>query len=264
LRLTGDETPSKQQLNKWKTQQTEAYQMVQDHCISVNRVDTGPTRCAYEHTTTTSTTPTEERRMESWKLDNMLYTSDRLSPLARWSTLEADSESCATGLPNAKCPSDHLPIACIFAIQPSSELDALKRQEVLARLQELSIRHQHTLNDTEIAMEAKHQDILKNLAATISSSSSSGGGTNPETVETNPPETEEDICTRPKKKKKKKELPPKEVMEVIKEKRALMKQVKKGQEREREQVVQQLGNLERLLIQEVYGVAWRQWVKNGS
>jgi hypothetical protein len=145
--------------------------MVQDHCISVNRVDTGPTRCAYEHTTTTSTTPTEERRMESWKLDNMLYTSDRLSPLARWSTLEADSESCATGLPNAKCPSDHLPIACIFAIQPSSELDALKRQEVLARLQELSIRHQHTLNDTEIAMEAKHQDISKNLAATISSSS---------------------------------------------------------------------------------------------
>jgi hypothetical protein len=142
--------------------------------------------------------------MESWKLDNMLYTSDRLSPLARWSTLEADSESCATGLPNAKCPSDHLPIACIFAIQPSSELDALKRQEVLARLQELSIRHQHTLNDTEIAMEAKHQDILKNLAATISSSSSSGGGTNPETVETNPPETEEDICTRPKKKKKEK------------------------------------------------------------
>jgi mRNA deadenylase 3'-5' endonuclease subunit Ccr4 len=256
LRLTGDETPSKQQLDKWKTLQTEAYQMVQDHCVSINRVDTGPTRCAYEHTTTTtSTTTTEERRMESWKLDHMLYTSDRLSPLARWATLEADSESCATGLPNAKCPSDHLPIACLFSIQPSSSgLDASKRQEVLDRLQELSNQHKQILDDTESAMEAKHQDVLKHLAAI---SSSGDGGTNPDD------ETEE-ICPRPKKRKKKKELPPKEIMEVTREKRALMKQLKKGHESEREQVAKQLGNLERLLIQEHYGVAWRQWVKNGS
>jgi mRNA deadenylase 3'-5' endonuclease subunit Ccr4 len=250
LRLTGDETPSKQQLEKWEILQTEAYQMVQDHCVSIHRVDTGPTRCAYEHTTTSpsNTTTTEERRMETWKLDHMLHTSDRLSPLARWATLEADSESCATGLPNDKCPSDHLPIACIFSIQPSSGLDASKRQEVLDRLQKLSIRHKQTLKDTEIAMETKHQDILKRLAAI-------SGGTNPET---------EEIWLRPKKKKKRKDPPPKEVMEVTREKRALMKQLRKGQESEREQVVQQLGNMERLLIHERYGVAWRQWVKNGS
>lgn len=251
LRLApGEDTPSKQQLDKWKMLQKEAYETIQDHCVSINRVDTGPTRCAYEHATSTV-----ERQMETWKLDHMLYTDDRLVPMAKWATLEADSESCRTGLPNNKCPSDHLPIATVFAIQPTCSIDTTKRQQILNNLQALCTQHKQTINDTEATMDAKLEAMAKQLAAAAVADGSTFGIM----------EEEEIFLSRPKKKnKKKKEVPPKEIIELTREKRALLKQLKKDQESERERAVQQLSNMERLLIKESFGVAWRKWVKSGS
>eukprot|EP00980_Cylindrotheca_fusiformis_P014959 scaffold4095_cov117-Cylindrotheca_fusiformis.AAC.16 len=257
-------TPSKQQLDQWRMLQKEAHHMVQDLCVSIRRVDTGDTRCAYEHATSMEQQQQQPRRMETWKLDHMLYTSnndddddDGLVPIAKWATLEDDPESCTTGLPNHKCPSDHLPIATIFKVTSTTKTfnDNDKQQQVLDPILALCTRHKQAIHDLELAMETKHQALLKRLAEAASANS---------TTNSQQQVDEDSIIGRPKKKnKKKKEVPPKEVSDSIREKRALMKQLKEEQAQERELVVRNLGNWERLLLQDHFGIGWRKWVKKG-
>jgi mRNA deadenylase 3'-5' endonuclease subunit Ccr4 len=59
------------------------------------------TRAAYEPGQTSG-------RCRSWRLDHILYSARTLRPAVVWETLEADPRSSAEGLPNRRCPSDHL------------------------------------------------------------------------------------------------------------------------------------------------------------
>jgi endonuclease/exonuclease/phosphatase family metal-dependent hydrolase len=246
-RLSDGESLTVSQLNKWQQTQRTARNMVQDYCISLNRINTGPTRCAYDHNnhvTSTSEEEIQKRSMETWKLDHILYTTGRLVPLARWSTLEDDSESCTTGLPNHKCPSDHYPIACVFAVQPNNDIATVEDQtkQVVHRVQEISDYQKRALEDIESKMEAKLQNIMKKLNV---------NGSSCLLLENN------STTSSPKSKKKKKEKPPKEIMEFQKERRAALKAVKQEQEIARQQFIQQMGNMERFIIQRHLGIPWR-------
>jgi endonuclease/exonuclease/phosphatase family metal-dependent hydrolase len=240
LRLVDESTPTDKQMKEWKQLQSEAQVVVQDHCLSLNRVDTGATRAAYSHDGL--------KNMEIWKLDHILYSSDCLTPVNKWSTLECDEVSCAMGLPNHTCPSDHLPIASVFDIRPANPLGASKRESALNRFDQLVKAQKKTLDDLKNEMETKKQVIMKQLApsATIGSQQSES--------------SVEPLSKKARRKKQKKEPPPKEIIAVVREARGRIKQLKNDQVSERDQLVQQFNNLERLLIQEKSGMKWREWI----
>lgn len=237
LRLSS--SPTEKQLEEWNELQTEASQLLDDYCVSLNRVDTGATRCAYSH----DDDATLSSLMESWKLDHILYTNNRLSPLARWSTLESDDESSSVGLPNAHCPSDHLPIASIFKLQPNNaQLDQSLKKKTLQQLVELSTAQKKALENVDAVMDAKNQEILKKL-----------------------PDPIPDACRkeRKQKKKKKKAPPPQEIIDLIREKRTWMKKLKQQQQCEREKLVRDFSQLQRLVVREQFGIGWKEWIKKG-
>lgn len=247
LRLSSS-SPTPKQLKAWKKLQMEASQLLDDYCVSLDRVDTGDTRCAYSHDNNDINNDNDESTpaMESWKLDHILYTTSRLSPLARWSTLESDDVSSSIGLPNPKCPSDHLPIAAVFELKPkNAQLDPSTKKETLHQMVQLSTAHKKALENSEMIMEAKQQAILKQLADT---------------------KRDDPIPEQPasKKKKLKKVKPPQEIIDLIREKRALMKDLKHQQHCEREELVKNFSELQRLVVLEHFGMSWKAWVKNGA
>ena len=50
----------------------------------------------------------------SWALDHILFSESSLKLKTFWDTLEKDSKSSKTGLPNEDNPSDHIPVAAVF------------------------------------------------------------------------------------------------------------------------------------------------------
>mmetsp|Transcript_31550 Transcript_31550/g.46565 ORF Transcript_31550/g.46565 Transcript_31550/m.46565 type:complete len:564 (-) Transcript_31550:260-1951(-) len=247
LRLSSLSSPTPKQLEEWKELQIEASQLLDDYCVSLDRVDTGATRCAYSHDEDNKDNDDDVSvpAMESWKLDHILYTTSRLTPLARWSTLESDDESSSIGLPSQNCPSDHLPIAAVFELLPKNvQLDPSTKKETLYQIVQLSITHQKALENIDMIMEAKQKAILKQLADT------KGDDIPEQTVS--------------KKKKLKKRPPPQEIIDLIREKRALIKDLKHQQQCEREQLVKNFSQLQRLVVQEHFGMSWKEWAKSGS
>lgn len=49
LRLSKDTTPTEKQIQEWKALYEEAAELVYDYCFSLDRIDSGPTRSAYDH-----------------------------------------------------------------------------------------------------------------------------------------------------------------------------------------------------------------------
>ena len=173
-------------------------------------------------------------KMVQWRLDHILYTSPSLQPISFWSTLEADLESSITGLPNHVCPSDHLPIAALFQVdhtgfQMVAEAD---KETLVCRLRSLTKRRTDELMEIEKGLNEQLAEIESRLTQ--------------------------------QKEKKKRGPPPQEIMNFMRNKREQIRALKLRQRMEREEVVQGLGPLERLAIQEKLGCSARQWVERGS
>lgn len=154
---------------KWQSLRTQAMEIPLKYRIELSRVSIGDTRAGYDH-------GCSEGPCKSWALDHLFYNPQYLLPMQRWSSLEHDVESLSLGLPNRKCPSDHLPIASSFQLIPltslnQDEIDSLK-EEWGVMLQSFErekneISHQF---DLELA-ELEKKEIPINVTSTDNSES---------------------------------------------------------------------------------------------
>ena len=115
LRLEAGEPPSEAQIADWRQLRADAAAAVAESRIRLARVPTHGTRAAYDHGCTAGP-------CVSWRLDHILYTPRTLRCATHWQTLEADPEAEAAGLPNRRCPSDHLPVGCSFEVGSAPRL----------------------------------------------------------------------------------------------------------------------------------------------
>jgi len=271
LRLTQEESPTAEQLKDWRLLRKEALEMVKDNCVSLDRIPTGPTRCAYEHLsgdgTGSDNTPDTPKRMQSWKLDHMLYDlSGGIRPLAYWATLEADPVSSQTGLPNATCPSDHLPIAAVFEIPsrypPPNNNDSEKKSAFfLTKLQELKNRHSQVVDQAKAALKQKEQELKEKELE----KEQAAAGTKDDMVEDVMVVDVEPGQKKKKKKRNHKGVPPsREIIELKRAFRSRLKVMQTNQAQERRDIVQKMGNWEKLMLQAHYGIPWRQWLEQGA
>uniref|UniRef100_A0A7S4ESS7 Endonuclease/exonuclease/phosphatase domain-containing protein n=1 Tax=Chrysotila carterae TaxID=13221 RepID=A0A7S4ESS7_CHRCT len=83
---------------------------------------------------------------ETWRLDHILFTRRTLRPKIVWSALESDPLACRVGLPNAHCPSDHLPVGASFEFAPPTAIDEPKRADIAARLKQLEAAQVEQVN----------------------------------------------------------------------------------------------------------------------
>jgi len=208
--------------------------------------------------------------MQSWKLDHMLYTcSDDgdendskgcvggVRPIAYWATLEADPTSCQIGLPNATCPSDHLPIAAIFEI-PSEQNPTTKNDEsspllLLKKIHDLGKQHKEVVKQTKAELRIKLKEVQQKeqKKAAASADETAATADNPD---------------RGKKKKKasqKRGPPSAEMMELKRNYRSHLKALQMNQAREREELVREMGNHEKLVLQAHCGMPWRHYLEHG-
>ena len=241
LRLESDQAPSEEQMQEWKRLYQESQQTVHDLCVTLGRVTTGTTRAGYDH----SVKDSSQNIMGQWRLDHILYTPSTLQPFEHWSTLEDDPESCSIGLPNSRHGSDHMPIGALFRVQPRPQLTKENQKTILDLFQQIKKGHLNEIRD-------KENVLAKELAS----------------IEAQLPKEEEDNNDNDKKKgkknKKTKGPPPKEVVDFVRKKRYILRELKERQKEERHALVKDLGDLERLVVAQEFGCfSVREWVLSG-
>lgn len=138
LRLEGEEAMTAEQLQEWKDLWKSARAAPQGLRMAVARAPTGPTRAAYA-------LGASEGPCVGHSLDHILHSPGFLSLESCWETLEADPGSQEAGMPNATCPSDHLPVAATFEVLRVPSLPAEEREALLTRVSELGRRQQEEL-----------------------------------------------------------------------------------------------------------------------
>jgi len=224
LRLDSEEgegssaAPSEEQLLAWTKLREFALKGMQDTRIQLSHVTTGPTRAAYDH-------GKHSLPCMSWRLDHILFTSRSLQLKSRWSALEADEESAASGLPNRTCPSDHLPVAATFETCRPVTLTAKERDQLMGLIQEFD---REQIDRWESLTEQLNQEQQKVEAAVKPSSTAE------------PAEQE----AGKKKDKSKREKPPPEVIACIQKRREQERQCKAQMQFGRQQVLTMLGEAE--------------------
>lgn len=109
----GEAVPSASQLEAWRLLRASAARVREETRVQLARVPTSGTRAAWG----ASGGP-----CVAWALDHILYTPSALRLGYFWETLESDQAAVEVGLPNTRCPSDHLPVAACFAPLPPQQL----------------------------------------------------------------------------------------------------------------------------------------------
>ena len=235
-RYNQGQTPTKEEMDEWNGLFTQAQSAVRrDFCVSLGRIETGATRSAYDHD------DNGQRSMKQWRLDHILYTPDTLQPCAHWATLEDDPESCVTGLPNHRHGSDHMPIAAVFQVMPTPRLSDEERRSQLNTLSEFSKRQQRELTELQNRLDSELAEIEAHIGF---------------------PE-ERNVASLKRKKKQRKSPPPKETIEFLRNKRSMIRDLRKRQKEERIIFVGSLGDLQRLLIEQTYGCNANLWIERG-
>ena len=222
------------QLEDRKELHAEAFKTVRDFCVSLNRIETKETRSAYDEESAIG-----QQIIGQWRLDHILYTSATLCPVGYWATLEDDHDSCMLGLPNRRFGSDHMPIAAVFRILPQTALGDEERANLMTRLKRLTERQRDILEQTQKHLDEK----LRAVEALLHSASN---------------EKEKE-----KEKEKKREKPHKDVVDFMRKRRSIIKNLKARQKEERNLLVNGLDDLHRLSIEEQYGYSAMQWVERG-
>jgi hypothetical protein len=167
-----------------------------------------------------------KQAMKQWPLDHIVYTNETLRLKAYWATLEEDDESCRIGLPNHRCGSDHLPIGAVFEVLELPCLSQDARQGVLQRLRNLQMQQQSQLESAEQLFDTQQAALELKLMPKVEINSY----------------------------KTKKTKPSKEVIELKRESRMAIKAIKTRHRQEREAMIDGFGNLERLLLEQEFGV----------
>ena len=236
-RLEASQKPTAKQLKEWKELYDDTYKSTRDMCVSLKRVPTCETRSAHDHDAASDCDG--KKVMAQWRLDHLLYTSETLEPVRHWATLESDEESCRIGLPNHKCGSDHLPIGALFRVNATPTLSEDEKSELLAIAKNIADRQK-----IELCKREKEFDIeLTQIEASL------------------PPVVEEGSS---KKKKKGKGPPPKEIMEFMRKRRSIIKEIKASHRKEREQWINSLGELAKLAIVNHFGYSPTQFIERGA
>lgn len=225
LRLPDE--PTESQLETWKELRLEANRVSREYCVSLKRVETGETRSAYD-----SSGAELSNDMRQWKLDHILYTSDTILPLSTWATLEDDGISCSAGLPNDRCPSDHLPVAAVLRVTPFLPLGNDQLRALLTRLHSLWDRQGDELKQLEKSFEAELKEVQAACGVFA------------------------DL-----KKTAKKARPPEKVVEVMRRKRAAIKLVKAQHRKDRESLASMLSYQERLAMHRELGCSVDKWAE---
>lgn len=236
-RLEASQKPTAKQLKEWKELYADTYKSTRDMCVSLKRVPTCETRSAYDHDIASD----HDRRppMAQWRLDHLLYTSETLEPVRHWATLESDSESCKIGLPNHKYGSDHLPIGALFRVNAIPTLSEDEKSELITIAKNMTDRQKIELHGKEKEFDVELAQIEASL----------------------PPPVEGKVG---KKKKKGKGPPPKEIMEFMRKRRSIIKDIKAGHRNEREQWINNLGDLAKLAIVNHLGYSPSQFIERGA
>jgi len=242
LRLSKGSRPSNTQLEEWTKVHQEAKRTVFDHCTSLDRVGTECTRAAYDHD---EPEENEAQMMGSWRLDHLLYTPHSFEPCAIWATLEDDQESCAVGLPNYRHGSDHIPIAAVFKCKTMQSLSDKQQQDLIHSLETLAMEQEASLTLTEGKFGIELAEIEKRFTDIQASEPNSEPGP-------------------AKKRKVKKGKPPMEIIECMRKKRLIVRDLKMEQRKQRQEIVKTLTNSERLVIEQYFGYSATQWVDRGG
>eukprot|EP00984_Skeletonema_dohrnii_P018664 scaffold8765_cov114-Skeletonema_dohrnii-CCMP3373.AAC.6 len=222
----------------WHSLYDDVKTYVYDNCWVLKRAKTGPTRMALDHDESNdNTTESNELCLKPWKLDHFVYTSNTLEAIKYWSTLEDDAESFKTGLPNERVPSDHLPLAAMFKILPHAQLDEGLRKQLIASLEELELKQDADTRSTVAAIDKEKIDLEEKL------------------------QSQELVKVEEKPKRKKKPHP--EMIQHIRQSRALKKQLKQTQTKEREQFVSGRCVLERMELQHALEMTCNEWIEKG-
>ncbi|CAE8696624.1 unnamed protein product [Polarella glacialis] len=225
--------PTGVQLEAWSELWRRAASAAEEQRIRLSHVPTGPTRAAYDH-------GKSEGPCASWRLDHILYAARTLKLSSCWSTLEADPDSAASGLPNQCCPSDHLPVAAVFEVSPTPCLGDAERVQLMAKVAELEKRHASDCSslDEELAK-------LEPPAAVAAEEATASPAPDAKA-----------------KNKKKGERPSPEVIAFIQEKRRRLRDLKAIQASDREALVASLGELERDALD--LSLCTDTWLESGS
>lgn len=226
------------QTKQWHSLYEDVKTYVYDNCWVLRRAKTGPTRMALAHDEdNTSSTESSHLCLKPWKLDHFVY-SNSLEAIKYWSTLEDDAESASTGLPNERVPTDHLPLAAMFKIHPPPQLNDGLRRQLLTSLEELELKQDTDTRNTNAAIDNEKINLEKKL----------------EILE------QGKVEEIPKKRKKK---PHPEMIQYIRQSRALKKQLKQTQTEERQQFAGGRRVLERMELHHALGMTCNEWIEKG-
>ena len=236
-RLEASQKPTAKQLKEWRELYEDTYEITRDMCVSLKRVPTCDTRSAYDHDVASDCDG--KPAMMQWRLDHLLYTSETLEPVRHWATLESDMESCTIGLPNHKYGSDHLPIGALFRVNATSTLSEREKSELITIAKNMADRQKIELCEREKELDEELAQIEASLP---------------------PPAKEENS----KKKKKGKGPPPKEIMEFMRKRRSIIKEIKASHRKERELWINSLGALAKLAIVNHLGYSPCQFIERGA
>lgn len=233
--LSAEARPTEADLQQWDQLWERAASAGPNNRIALSHVPTGTTRAAHEHGKSCGP-------CVSWRLDHIFFTPRTLALRGVWEALEGDPESEAAGLPNLRCPSDHLPVAAVFEPSPTPVLDDSGRSRLEAQIFEMEQRH-------AAQREALEREVAAFEPPAPAAACQADGSTSD---------------NRGKNKVKKNEKPSPEVIAFIQEKRRRTRELKAEQALEREHFLGALGELELDALETVVrGIvradAWIEW-----
>ena len=226
--------PSEAMMTAWRQLRLAAEGGVRAAGIGLSRVPLGATRAAYP----ADSSEGYAGPCEGWALDHVLYTPRSLRLVDHWSTLEADPQTLADGLPTASHPSDHLPVAARFAWSAEEGLPTVEADSLRTRWAALRDEHWSALSRLGAHFEARLETLQVEEAAAAAAAAAAAG---------EPPPAEP---AAPKIGKKGKKVgrrgPPSEAtMTLMREKRVAEKALKEEQRQQRDAFVEALGERER-------------------
>lgn len=249
LRLNDGSMPTDQQMEQWMGLHSEVKKVIYDHCLELDRINTGCTRSAYDHSNTDADEMLRsEPQMAQWRLDHMLYTPVSLRPCAIWSTLEDDPEACGSGLPNRRHGSDHISIAALFECQNIPNLSNEEKQMLFEKIRCMDEEQKRHLQSTRANLDIELVHIKGKIKPDMNEIDGCGS-------------TAEGSKKVKKKKKKKTGPPPKEIIDHIRKTRSIIKNLKLSQMEQRRALISDLKDLHRLAIEEEFGHNAAAWIE---